>query len=204
MQPCRPREGGRGYCWEGVRRNVLWQEGVEFIAPTPPKAGCFWQMAKHKSLPALVIPYAIAISEGRGWKSRGGVGREGALRRPEQELLATINRSHLVTCSPYPSRNLSHLNGRLKKPKDIDSEPLPGPQNWMGSSHLSPGLQSVLLCFLIMFCIKSLAFPNQITNSKGRPGIFHSSFPDYWSQAGLRTATHIWVPFQEGTLLISS
>ena len=55
-------------------------------SPNPRKgyAGCFWQMAKHKSLPALVIPYAIAISEGRGGegrggKSRGGVGREGAL-----------------------------------------------------------------------------------------------------------------------------
>lgn len=25
---------GHGYYWEGVMRNSLWQEGVEFIAPT--------------------------------------------------------------------------------------------------------------------------------------------------------------------------
>ena len=63
----------------------------------------------------------------------------------------------------------------------------------METSHLSYGLYSVLLCLLILFCTKRLAFPNQITNSKSRPGIFHRSFPDYWSQAGCRAATHIWV-----------
>lgn len=67
-------------------------------------SGCFWQLAKHKPLPALVMSYAI--SKGRGdrlltWTRTFG----------------HISRSHSVTCSLRQRLNLSHLNRSLKNPR---------------------------------------------------------------------------------------
>ena len=67
-------------------------------------SGCFWQLAKHKPLPVLVMPYAI--SKGRGdrlltWTRTFG----------------HISRSYSVTCCLHQRLNLSHLNGSLKNPR---------------------------------------------------------------------------------------
>lgn len=80
-------------------------------------------MAKHKSLPALVIPYTIAISEGRGGEGRG----EGRWR----ETKADLNRNfqpHLRVSSSYL---LSPLE---KKPEPSKGKSLRSPR--------TPGVQS--------------------------------------------------------------
>lgn len=58
----------------------------------------------------------------------------------------------------------------------------------------------ILLGSLIMFCIKSFASPNWITNSKVRSGIFLISSLEYRSRARQDGNTHSKVL---GTLLIS-